>query len=47
MGVIVETAPDTYRRNGFSTTLSMPRYGEPFPCMYVAVLYHTIALYTT
>ncbi|RDW64441.1 uncharacterized protein DSM5745_09852 [Aspergillus mulundensis] len=33
MGVIVETAEDTYRRNGFSTSLSNKRYSDAYPCM--------------
>lgn len=45
MEVIVETAPDTYRRNGFTTTLSMPRYSDAFPCMYVFILYHILLYY--
>jgi hypothetical protein len=35
MGVIKETGPDTYRRNGFSTSLSAKRYSDAYPCMYV------------
>lgn len=38
MGVVVETALDTYRRNGLATTLAMPRYSDPFPCMYVTII---------
>ncbi|KAF7590973.1 hypothetical protein BBP40_002167 [Aspergillus hancockii] len=34
MGVVVETASDEYRRNGFSKALAIPKYGEAFP--YVA-----------
>ncbi|KAL3447643.1 S-adenosyl-L-methionine-dependent methyltransferase [Aspergillus insuetus] len=33
MGVIKETGPDTYRRNGFSTSLSAKRYSDAYPCM--------------
>ncbi|KAL4802514.1 S-adenosyl-L-methionine-dependent methyltransferase [Aspergillus unguis] len=33
MGVIVETGEDTYRRNGFSTSLSNKRYSDAYPCM--------------
>ncbi|KAL2797363.1 S-adenosyl-L-methionine-dependent methyltransferase [Aspergillus keveii] len=33
MGVIKETDPDTYRRNGFSTSLSAKRYSDAYPCM--------------
>ncbi|KAI9369373.1 S-adenosyl-L-methionine-dependent methyltransferase [Aspergillus egyptiacus] len=33
MGVIVETGPDEYRRNGFSTSLSAKRYSDAYPCM--------------
>ena len=38
MGVVVETAVDTYRHNGLATTLSMPRYSDPVPCMYVFII---------
>ncbi|KAL2869497.1 S-adenosyl-L-methionine-dependent methyltransferase [Aspergillus lucknowensis] len=33
MGVIKETGPDTYRRNGFSSSLSAKRYSDAYPCM--------------
>ncbi|KAL5338030.1 S-adenosyl-L-methionine-dependent methyltransferase [Aspergillus crustosus] len=33
MGVIAETGPDTYRRNGFSTSLSAKRYSDAYSCM--------------
>ncbi|KAL3478271.1 S-adenosyl-L-methionine-dependent methyltransferase [Aspergillus californicus] len=33
MGVIRETGPDEYRRNGFSTSLSAKRYSDAYPCM--------------
>ncbi|KAL4881812.1 S-adenosyl-L-methionine-dependent methyltransferase [Aspergillus karnatakaensis] len=33
MGVVAETGPDTYRRNGFSTSLSAKRYSDAYPCM--------------
>lgn len=35
MGVIAEAGEDTYRRNGFSTSLAMKRYSDAYPCMYV------------
>jgi hypothetical protein len=35
MGVIKETGPDTYKRNGFSTSLGAKRYSDAYPCMYV------------
>ncbi|KAL4931391.1 S-adenosyl-L-methionine-dependent methyltransferase [Aspergillus undulatus] len=33
MGVIAEAGEDTYRRNGFSTSLAMKRYSDAYPCM--------------
>ncbi|KAL3431517.1 O-methyltransferase-domain-containing protein [Aspergillus tetrazonus] len=33
MGIIVETSEDTYRCNGFSTSLSNKRYSDAYPCM--------------
>lgn len=35
MGVIAEVGEDTYRRNGFSTSLAIKRYSDAYPCMYV------------
>ncbi|KAL4791471.1 S-adenosyl-L-methionine-dependent methyltransferase [Aspergillus venezuelensis] len=44
MGVIAETAEDTYRRNGFSTSLSNERYGSAYPCMTNCITYGITSL---
>lgn len=38
MGVIKEAGPDTYQPTNFAKTLTIQKYSDGFPCMYVATL---------
>ncbi|KAL4997402.1 S-adenosyl-L-methionine-dependent methyltransferase [Aspergillus recurvatus] len=44
MGVIAEAGEDTYRRNGFSTSLSNKRYSDAYPCMTNCITYGITSL---
>lgn len=44
MGVIAEVGEDTYRRNGFSTSLAIKRYSDAYPCMTGCITDGIIAL---
>ncbi|KAH8432816.1 putative O-methyltransferase [Aspergillus melleus] len=44
MGAITETGPDEYRRTGFSTAMSSPRYSDAYPCMTGCITSGVLAL---
>lgn len=37
MEVVLETGPDEYKLTNFSKTLTIPKYADGFPCMYVSL----------
>ncbi|KAJ5131069.1 O-methyltransferase family 2 [Penicillium bovifimosum] len=44
MGVILETGPNEYRRTGISSSLSMKRYNDAYPCMTNCITAGVLAL---